>query len=642
MIGINIIYNLKDQLTGGLHKIKEAFSPVDRHIKSLQLSTANLFAEMRAQIPFLDSFVGLLKNPYVLAAGGVAALTAGVIGLGSHLFDVSAEIQKNQQSVKAIFGLTGLEMENITSKSIALSKTFDLESKDIIIAGNALQKAYADAGLTAGESLNLIQQGLQATNGLLDLEQIKEYPTQLKAIGLSAEQTIALMSQGIKQGVFNDKAPDTLKEIGLRIREMPQAAKDALAKLGMDSAKITKDLNSGAKSQFQVIQEIANKVTNIKDVQAYQEAVSNVFGGPGEDAGKEFLKFIAQSKLEMKGLIDLQDPFIKSQNQRIALEEKIIDKQQEFAPAFNQLKGDFDNLILKGQLLFYEIIAGAVQIFQNLGITGTGFFQALSLGIDYLQKAFTSWLPYIEIGVHFLSNLVTTALWLIDTMSPLIQLFLLFKGIMLAINIIMAANPLGALITGLVLVAVGLKTAYERSATFRAFLAGLIETAKALYTPMEALSRVIIGVMTFDAGRIRSGVKDSIKAFNELNVAGAFEKGYKSSLAADLAKQKKEAEEKAKNANADLGSKGAKSDSLTPGKPGGTANPTASPEKAADKVVSSAQQTRNITVNIEALMKDTKIHLKEVANSIGLSPQDFEKMMEETLLRIVRNVEAIA
>ncbi|MCU0445665.1 MAG: hypothetical protein MUE85_12190 [Microscillaceae bacterium] len=55
MIGISIVYSLKDQMTGGLTKIKQAFADLQKPFKELSLSSAKLFGALKEQIPFRNT-----------------------------------------------------------------------------------------------------------------------------------------------------------------------------------------------------------------------------------------------------------------------------------------------------------------------------------------------------------------------------------------------------------------------------------------------------------------------------------------------------------------------------------------------------------------------------------------------------------
>ncbi|MDX2304624.1 MAG: phage tail tape measure protein [Microscillaceae bacterium] len=637
MIGINIIYNLKDQFSGGLNQIKNAFGGLDKTIGGLKLKNAQMFAEMRDQIPFLNQFTGFLKNPY----GAAIAVVGGLIAAVLHLTDVSGMVVQNQQQIKAVFGATGQEVNILTAKSIALQKVFERDASEINLAANTLQKAFADTGLSAEDSLKLVQQSLQATAGLMDLDQLKEYPVLLKEVGLSADQAVALMSQQIKQGIYSDKGADTIKEAGLRLRELTPATRDAIAGIGLSATEIENSLKTGSKSIFDVIQEVSRAMGKLPPQSAkVGTAIADIFGGPGEDAGLAFITSLGNAELSMKNLIDLQDPFIKAQNQRLMLEEQIALKQQEFAPSFNQMKADFDVLILNARLLFYEVIAAGVQMFQNMGFTGGSVFALLNEGVNILRDAFISWLPYIEAGIHFLTNVFTVVFQLVDIFKPLLILLGALKIATLAYNAVLAINPFVAIAIAVIALIAALKTAYERSETFRAILAGMGAVVQNIIPVFKALAQTIVGIMTFNPAQIAAGVKNTIQSFRELNVTDAFKEGYKDSLKNSkiqrVKEARKEAEQEAKQPTASTALPGLGS---VPGLGGGAVSPSIS-DKAASGVVAAGQQAaRNITVNIEALHKgDNVIQTSQSISSIDLST--FQRLYEEMLLRTIRNVEA--
>ena len=71
-------------------------------------------------------------------------------------------------------------------------------------------------GITAFAAATLIEKGFlaggNASGELLDI--LKEYGPQLSAVGIEAEQAIAIITQQVKQGVFSDKPMGPFKPWG--------------------------------------------------------------------------------------------------------------------------------------------------------------------------------------------------------------------------------------------------------------------------------------------------------------------------------------------------------------------------------------------------------------------------------------------
>ena len=112
---------------------------------------------------------------------------------------------------------------------IALARTYQQESRDIINSANTLSK---ELGTSFEESLTLIEAGFRkGANAQGDfLDQLREYPAQFAAAGGNAQQFIDILIKAQQEGIYSDKGIDAVKEFGLRIREQTVATRGALEK----------------------------------------------------------------------------------------------------------------------------------------------------------------------------------------------------------------------------------------------------------------------------------------------------------------------------------------------------------------------------------------------------------------------------
>lgn len=150
-----------------------------------------------------------------------------------------------------------------------------------LIATNALSKQF---GISANEALQLVKDGFLSgadANGEF-LDTLKEYPAYFKEAGISADQFVAIVAQTNKMGIFSDKGVDAIKEANLRLREMTTATAAALDGIGISSEQVQKDLQTGTKTTFDVIQDVSAKLAELPDNAAtVGAAIADIFGGPG-------------------------------------------------------------------------------------------------------------------------------------------------------------------------------------------------------------------------------------------------------------------------------------------------------------------------------------------------------------------------
>jgi phage-related minor tail protein len=72
-------------------------------------------------------------------------------------------------------------------------------------------------------------------------------------MGLSAEQTLAILKNGFEGGAYSiDKVADGVKEFGIRLREIGKVQEGALSGLGLNVSEVTNALNEGGSSASQM------------------------------------------------------------------------------------------------------------------------------------------------------------------------------------------------------------------------------------------------------------------------------------------------------------------------------------------------------------------------------------------------------
>ncbi|AIM38094.1 hypothetical protein KO02_16430 [Sphingobacterium sp. ML3W] len=219
---------------------------------------------------------------------------AEIIGRVSDSLSFSVEIQTLTTDVQRMTDLSGAALDSFVMKSREIGDVYKQNSSEIAVAANAMTEQI---GGTYEENLALIEEGFKRganVNGDF-LDQMKEYGPQIKALGISASDAIALIAKAGKDGVFSDKAIDALKEGGLAIREMGQTQIDALAGIGLKQ----KDL--AGKTTMEALQIIAKGMKGAT-AQAKQLVLADIFKGAGEDAGAALIEGLANGMPKLEDL----------------------------------------------------------------------------------------------------------------------------------------------------------------------------------------------------------------------------------------------------------------------------------------------------------------------------------------------------
>lgn len=256
----------------------------------------------------------------------VDAITDTLGKVSTSLSQVSAKMNGLQQSsntVTLLTGKTGDEMLRFRNSVQAVADYFGMDFMEVMQSANAMSKGF---GVSIDEALSLIRDGLVSganANGEF-LDTIKEYPRYFKEAGLSAEDFVAISTNAAKQGVFSDKGVDVIKEGNLRIREMTKATADALNGIGVSADGVQKALQDGSMTTFEVMQQVAAK---LKELPASSSqvgtAIADIFGGPGEGAGLEYIKTLDDVKLSMDDVKAATDGIAEQQERQIKMQENV-------------------------------------------------------------------------------------------------------------------------------------------------------------------------------------------------------------------------------------------------------------------------------------------------------------------------------
>lgn len=358
---------------------------------------------------FGASCLAMLTNPVFLAIAGIAG--AGIAF--KWWYDYNKGIEEATRKTKALFGtLSGDELKEYRVNIQSIADMYNKEFVEVLTAVNTLVKQFGIDGKTA---VDLIADGFHLDADLSGqfLENVKEFAPQFKAAGVEADEFIAMLSNMEKEGVFGNKAMDSIKEATLRIREMPQATRDALEGIGMDVDKMQEKLNNGSVKIIDVIKLVS---TRLKDTGVQTEqigaVIADVFGGAGEDAGLEFLSTINNISTSLSKAKTDAGLFYEN-NQRVLASTREYEK--ELALLFDATGGSFETMTADIKIFMNESLAGILRFLNDIKTTIVDFdnrTHILSATIKVVTKAF-------EI---FFTNMYRGLLMVIDTWRLLVDI----------------------------------------------------------------------------------------------------------------------------------------------------------------------------------------------------------------------------
>lgn len=234
---------------------------------------------------FGAALMGLMANPAFLGIAGIS----GVGVAFKWFYDYNQGIAEATRLTHEFTGLTGDELVSVRNEIQAIADTMGKEYKDTLSTVDALMANY---GLTAQQSMKVVEDGFASGADLSGdmLSKIQQYAPTFHDAGISADQMVAILQQ-TRSGIFSDKGLDIITMASKRIREMSTGTRSALEGIGIDVNKVQDELASGARSTFDVVQEISTKMKNFgADSQQVGSVLKDVFGRQGADAGIKLIE----------------------------------------------------------------------------------------------------------------------------------------------------------------------------------------------------------------------------------------------------------------------------------------------------------------------------------------------------------------
>ena len=288
----------------------------------------------------LSGFGKIFQNKWLLGLGAVGAAGAGIGWWVNYNNGLTEATRLTQQFTEK----SGEDLKAYRTEVQAIADFYGKDFKEVLIGANAVSKQF---GISAEESLKLIQDGFIAgadANGEF-LDTLREYPAYFKEAGISAETFIAITAQAAKSGIYSDKGVDVIKEGNLRIREMTTATAAALEGIGISADEVQEQLKSGQKTTFDIIKMVSERLNELPDsASVVGTALADIFGGPGEDAGLQYIRTLKDIKTNLGDVKAETGELGKAQEDMIE-SQKLLSK--ELALLFDATGGSFETMSAK-------------------------------------------------------------------------------------------------------------------------------------------------------------------------------------------------------------------------------------------------------------------------------------------------------
>lgn len=343
---LNFVINAKDRTARALNNVKQRTDRADRSAQNL------------------NSQFGKMKN----LIGGLAA-GAAFQQLGSHIVQTTQKVRGFRRETAKVMDLSGQEMSGVVTQAKAITDTFGEDYEQVIKAANTASKRF---GMTAQEALTKIEKGLMRGGTQADdfLKQIHEYSGSFKEAGFNADQFFGTVTQGAKMAAFQDKLPDAIKEFSLAIREQTKPVREALNEAFSEdfADSIVGNVKDGSMSAKEALMEIDEQIERTNpDVKAMQMLTADLFKGPGEDVGQEFLRNIEEATTALSDQKDEFSDLNKQQQKMLRLNKELSQSQVDFEQSTREFGNTFQDVWKNIQIGFWNALNDINRGLQELG-----------------------------------------------------------------------------------------------------------------------------------------------------------------------------------------------------------------------------------------------------------------------------------
>ncbi|WP_288259246.1 phage tail tape measure protein [uncultured Bacteroides sp.] len=340
---IKKVLGMNNEIGDSIFKLAAESDGLSSLTENIRRSTFTLGASLKT----------LFSNPAFLSIAGIS----GVGILAKFWYDYNTGLVQATKLTSQFTGKSGDDLKKYRTEIQSVADFYNKDFKETLIATNTLTKQF---GISSENALTLLKDGFIAgadANGEF-FDYLKEYPAYFKEAGISASQFIAIIAETSKQGIYSDKGLDAIKEGNLRIREMTKSTAEALDKIGLNSIELQKGLQNGALSTFDVMQMVSEKLNQLPDnSREVGSAIANIFGGPGEDAGLQYIRTLKDISTNLDNVKQKTGELGEAEQDLLEAQTKL---STEIALLFDSTGGAFEKMTTKVKTFVNEIAADLI------------------------------------------------------------------------------------------------------------------------------------------------------------------------------------------------------------------------------------------------------------------------------------------
>lgn len=232
----------------------------------------------------LEALTGITEDDaarFAMAAGEAYASNFGEsieqnmdtarLAIQSGLLDEGATLRQSESVIKGLAGIADVLGEDV--QPVATAVTQLLRTGLVKSADEAFDVIAAGA-----------RNGVNVTDDMLDT--LTEYPALFSRLGLSGEDALGLINQGLKSGARNsDLVADALKEFQIRATDASDSSAAGFKAIGLNAEEMTAKIAAGGAGAREGLDQVLDGLNAMEDPVARNAAGVALFGTQWEDMG---------------------------------------------------------------------------------------------------------------------------------------------------------------------------------------------------------------------------------------------------------------------------------------------------------------------------------------------------------------------
>jgi hypothetical protein len=352
-----------------------------RNVGGYTEALSNFFPKLSGTLGQVTGAIGGVQNGFASLnkASGSLSVGLGTIGIALTAFQAISSIvgglieaaratKELSAQVTNFTQITGEELTQVVASSQAIAVTYGKNVDDIVVAANSASKAL---GISFAQALDVVEvgfrKGADAQGQFLD--GLKEYSVQFRDAGLSAEDFLRVSIASANEGIFSDKGLDAVKEFGLRINEQTKASRAALENaFGKEfTDELFTNINNGSVTSGQAFGLITDKITETGVAGSQlQTVIADVFGGPGEDIGKEFLITLGDVLQSTDDVTLSTNLYQRQQEELFKVNEQLKISEVAYNQTLATTGVEFEIATAKGKIFLNNVLSGILSYFEQV------------------------------------------------------------------------------------------------------------------------------------------------------------------------------------------------------------------------------------------------------------------------------------